>query len=219
MLQSFNQFFDFNGLGVLLFLQPGKGIILLTDIALHRFILLFKRFVIAFDFLDLFCKLLNFDHILLPILFNILQQLLNYCILPMIHFVLEGLRLLPNFSVFRFNGFQIVAHPNGRVLLCFHSNIQQFCFLFISELSQLRFSLLNLFQIAVFHDLLLDIDLHFSQFRELLLQLLPERILLGILRLELLETIVGLLEGFGNVTILLLPHINGLILLGQRIFI
>ena len=67
--------------------------------------------------------------------------------------------------------------------------------------------------------LLLNVDLHFAQFRQLLLKLFSQRIFLGILRLELLKALIGFFECLSYISILLLSHANGLILLGQRIFV
>lgn len=67
----------------------------------------------------------------------------------------------------------------------------------------------------IFDLLLLNIDFHFPESLQLLLQLLPQRILLQVLTLELLQTLVRLLQGLRDVPVLLLTHVNGLILPGE----
>lgn len=97
--------------------------------------------------------------------------------------------------------------------------IQYLCFPLITILSQITLSGLNFPKISIFDLFLFNVDLHITQFRQLLLQLLPQRIFFRILGLKLLEALVGLLERLSDVPILFLPHANGLILLGKRILV
>ena len=103
----------------------------------------------------------------------------------------------------------------GRVDLRFAGNGEKIRLLFVPKLTQIIFGFENLVQIAIFNCLLLDINVHLAEPGELLLELLSERVLLAILCLELPESLVRLLERLRNITILLLTHANGLILLGQ----
>ena len=85
----------------------------------------------------------------------------------------------------------------------------------ISVFPELRLGLEYLFQISILNCLLLHTDLHFPEFPQFLLKFLPERILFCVLLFELPESLVGLAECLRNVPVLLLPHANGLILLGE----
>ena len=133
----------------------------------------------------------------------------------MLHFVFECLRFFPNLVVLRADGFQIAVNPRGRVDLSLIGNVKQVRLLFIPEFLQISFGLEHFIEITIFDCLLLNIDFHFSEFAQFLLELLSEGVLFGVLRLELSQSLVRFFEGFGNISILLLTHANGLILLGQ----
>ena len=125
------------------------------------------------------------------------------------------MRFLLDLVIFGCNCFEVARHPLGRVDLRFAGNGEKIRLLFVPKLTQIIFGFENLFQIAIFNCLLLDINVHLAEPGELLLELLSERVLLAILCLELPESLVRLLERLRNITILLLTHANGLILLGQ----
>lgn len=132
-----------------------------------------------------------------------------------LHFVFECLRFLPDLIILRADRFQIAVNPRGRVDLSLVGNVEQLRLLFIPEFLQISFGLEHFLQITIFDCLLLNIDFHFSEFAQFLLELLSKGVLFGVLRLELSQSLVRFFEGFGNISILLLTHANGLILLGQ----
>ena len=132
-----------------------------------------------------------------------------------LHFVFESLRFLPNLVVLRADGFQIAVNPRSRVDLRLVGNVEQLRLLFIPEFLQISFGLEHFLEITIFDCLLLNIDFHFSEFAQFLLELLSKGVLFGVLRLELSQSLMRFFKGFGNISILLLTHANGLILLGQ----
>ena len=133
----------------------------------------------------------------------------------MLHFVFKCLRFLLDLIILRSDRLQIAVNPRGRVDLSLIGNVKQVRLLFIPEFLQISFGLEHFIEITIFDCLLLNIDFHFSKFAQFLLELLSEGVLFGVLRLELSQSLVRFFEGFGNISILLLTHANGLILLGQ----
>lgn len=137
-------------------------------------------------------------------------------VLSHVHFLLQCLSLSLDLLILVRDRLKVRFHPGRRVNLSFGRNIEQLGFVLVSQLPKISFSMEHLLQIVILDRFLLYIDLHFPQFVELLLELLPQRVLLRVLRLELLQTLVRFLQRLSDVPILLLPHANGLILLGQR---
>lgn len=107
-----------------------------------------------------------------------------------LHFVLESLRFLLNLVVLRADRFQIAVYPRGRVDLRLVGNVEQFRLLFIPEFLQISFGLEHFLKITIFDCFLLNIDFHFSEFAQFLLELLSEGVLFGVLLLELSQSLV-----------------------------
>lgn len=167
------------------------------------------------NFFNLIVKLLNFHLILLSILINFGKQLLNDGRLSMIHFVFQCLRFFLNFVIFSCHCFQVARHPLGWVNLRFTCNCKKIWLLFIPKFTQVIFGFENIFHITIFNRFLFDINFHLPEFCQFLLELLSERVFLDILWLELSESLIWFFESLSDITILLLTHANGLILLGQ----
>lgn len=141
---------------------------------------------------------------------------MNDRVLPHVHFLFQCLRLPSDPLVLVGDRCKVRLHPSSRVSLSLRRHIKQLGFVLVPEFSKISFSLEHLLQIAIFDCFLLNIDLHFPQFRELLLELFPEGVLLGILRLKLPQALIRFLQRLSDIPVLLLAHANGLILLGQR---
>jgi len=91
------------------------------------------------------------------------------------------LRFLLDLVVFGRDCLEVARHPLGRVDLRFARNGEKIRLLFVPKLTQIIFGVENLFQIAMFNCLLLDINVRLPEPGELLLELLSERVLLAIL--------------------------------------
>lgn len=156
---------------------------------------------------------------MLAVVFDFSEQLLHDRVPTLVHLVSQCLRLLLDPVILGRHAIQILRNPCRRIDLRFRCNVQQLGFLLIPKFTEFALCFLHFSQITVFHLLLLDVHLHFTQLRQLLLELLPESVLLRVLRLELLQPLVRLLQGLGDIPVLLLTHANGLILFCKRILV
>lgn len=219
LIQLLDQFLELLRFRFLLLLKSLETVLALADLTLYLFILLFKRFEIPLDILDLIVKLLDLHLILLSIGVNLGQQLVDNRVLPHVHLLLQRLRLSLDLLILVGDRLQVRLHPGRRVNLSFRRNTEQLSLVLVSKLSKISFSMEHFLEIVVLHRFLLDVDLHFPQFTKLLLKLLPQRVLLRVLRLKLLQTLIRFLQCLSDVPVLLLSHANGLILLGERNFV
>ena len=116
---------------------------------MNLLVLHLERIVISIELLNLILQLLDFLLVLYLILLNILKKSLNDSVLPLFHFILQGLGLFFDLFVLTGDTLEVVGHPDRRFFLCFDRRVQRLVFSLISLLSKLVFSLRDLLEIAI----------------------------------------------------------------------